>query len=129
MYAGFRGPLDIGGITIDPFPFAAMAREESAKSLNYVKTHMQITREPVVQWRGTSKTALQYTVKNNGDRRVTFLTVRLATTNGSFVDLPLHGPFRGGKTTTAATEVPSNVSRAYFTREAVHRNEVIAARF
>lgn len=129
VYAGFKGPLRIAGVTLETFPFLRIMEQVSAEALNYARYSLDIDREPAVGWHGMSKTALKYTVRNNGDKEIGRMTVRFPTTDGSSVDLPLSGPFPARKTTTAIVDVPSNVNRACFNRAKANAGEIVNARF
>jgi hypothetical protein len=129
MYAGFKGPLTIAGVTLETFPFSRMIEQVSAEALTYAKNNLDINREPAPGWHGASKTALQYIVKNNGDKEIGRMTVRFSTTDGSSVDLPLCGPFPAGKTTTAIMEVPSKVKPSYFHRAKADPGDIVGARY
>lgn len=129
MYAGFKGPLTIAGITLETFPFSEMIEQSSAEALNYAKYNLDISREPATGWHGVSKTALQCTVRNNGDKEIGRVSVRFSTTNRSSVDLPLRGPFPARKTITLIVDVPSSVDRSYFNRAKVNSGEIVSARY
>ena len=129
MYAGFKGPLTIAGVTLETFPFSRMIEQVSAEALTYARDNLDINREPAVGWHGTSKTALQYTVKNNGDKEIRRMALRFSTTDGSSVVLRLPGSFPAKTTTMSVVDVPSNVSRSYFNRAKADSGEIVSARF
>ena len=129
MYAGFKGPLTISGVTLETFPFSKKMEQSSADALTYARNSLDIDREPAVGWHGASKSSLQYTVKNNGDKQIERMTVRFSTTGGSSIDLPLHGPFPAKKTVSSVVNVPSNVNRSYFNRAKAAAGEIVSAQF
>ena len=128
MYAGFKGPLTIAGVTLATFPVTKTMAQSNAEALMYANSFLDISRTPAVGWHGASKTMLQYTVKNNGATEIRSMVVHLSTSDGSSVDLPLDGPFPGKKTTTSLVEIPSQVRRSYFTNAKAAFGEVISAR-
>lgn len=130
MYAGFRGPLKIAGVTLKPFPFSSsMIRQSSSEALAYVKSNVDITRRPAHGWHGSSAKALEYVVRNNGNRKVDSMNVRYSTTDGPSVNQHFYGPFPPGKTVTVIVEVPSRVSRTYFIRANADISEIVGARY
>jgi len=129
MYAGFRGPLTIGGITIGTFPFSRMMNQASAEAMTYERSNLNVSCTPAVSWGKAAKKTLQFNVKNNGDREVGHIVVRLAATDGSFFDLSMNGPFPAKKTTVLIENIPSQVSRSYFDNSRVTSCEVVSARF
>jgi hypothetical protein len=129
MYAGFRGPLTIGSITLGTFPFAHFVQKSDDEAVAYSRNHLYLSRQPAVGWHGASKDTLQYNVKNNGNRDLSRLVVRFTTTDGSIVDKILDGPFRAGRTSTAVVEIPARVSRSYFTSSEVSPGEIVGAQF
>lgn len=128
LFAGVRGPVTIAGITLEEFPFAKVMERADANALTYVNSSLKISRTPATTWGGISKTLLEYTVKNNGGKDIASMVVRLSTTDGSYLDLPLTGPFPGMKTTTSLVEIPPRVKRSYFTTAMAASGEVISAR-
>jgi hypothetical protein len=129
MYAGFKGPLTVAGVTLGKFPFSRMIEQASAEALEYAKSSLDITREPAPGWHGASKTALQCTVRNSGDKDIGRISLRFSTANRSSVDLSLPGPFPAKRTTTMVMDVPSNVDRSYFNRAKVNPGEIVSARY
>jgi hypothetical protein len=130
IYAGFRGPVTIGPVTLEKFPFAGLIQQSNIEALSYSHSNLDISRQPAVGWGGNSRTTLLYTVKNNGNRGISRLILRFSTKDNSTVDLPLDGPFPQGRTSTAIVPVPSNVNSSYFSSSAVNSNvEVVGARF
>lgn len=130
MYAGFRGPLKIAGITLECFPFSsAGVHKSSQEALSYVKRNLSVTRRPAAGWRGPRANALEYVVRNNGNKTILNMNARYSTTSGPPVVRRLNGPFRPGKTVTVIVRVPSNVGRSYFAHGRNAAGEIIGARF
>ena len=130
LYAGFRGPVTIGSVTLDPFPFSALLQQSHDDALAYVRSNLDISRRPASGWNGGSRTTLEYTVANKGAKSISSLMLRFATKEGSTVDLSLKGPFPERRTSTAIIPVPSNVNPSYFGSATVNPNvEVVGARF
>jgi hypothetical protein len=129
MYAGFKGPLTIAGVTLEAFPFSKMMDDASAEALAYAKGNLEINREPAPGWHGSSKTALQYKVKNNGNRTVRLMSVRVGISNGSTVEIPVDGPFPAKTTTSSVVNAPSTLSASYLNHARASSGEIVSARF
>jgi hypothetical protein len=115
---------------MEPFPFAGLIQESNNEALSYAYSNLDISKRPAAGWNGASKTALDYTVKNNGNQEISVLTIRLVNNDGSTVDVPLKGPFPARQTATGLVTVPPNVSPACLAATAVDtRAEVVGARF
>lgn len=129
VYAGLKGPLTIGRLNLDRFPFFKILEQRNAEALTYAIASLNIKREPSIGWHGAMKTSLQYTVKNNGGKEIGRLTVRLLTISGAPFLRTVHGPFPPGRATVSVVELPSSVSPAYFCRAPANEGEVVEARF
>lgn len=129
LYAGFKGPVKIGGFVLEPFSFAHFVQQSNTEALVYARDHTELSRQPARGWRGGSRTELEYTVKNTGDRAVTTLILRFKADNNATVDLDLRGPFPPRQTVIAIVSVPPNVNRSYFASSAIESDHLVGARF
>jgi hypothetical protein len=106
-------------VNLEPFPFALTAAGPRAEALRYARKSLDITRRPAVGWHGASQTALEYTVRNKGERNISHLVLRFENRRGhrpSKIQVKLRGPFSPGTTTKRVAEVPTTVLRSYFER-------------
>ena len=132
LYAGFRGPVRIGSIAFEPFPFAHFMRESHDKAYAYARGNITISSRSASGWIGTSKTTLECSVKNSGDQSLSCLFLRLPAAAGSSaptVDLTLDGPFPAKQTATAILPIPSRVNRSCFDKPGIQNGHVVGARF
>jgi hypothetical protein len=133
VYAGFRGPVNIGSLTLEKFSFSNIIQQTNEKATSYAQSQLQLSSEPAGGWRGSSTRSLLYTVQNKGDRTVLSLILRFGTDYGSSghtVDLTLKGPFPAKQTTKAAVDIPPNVSRSYFqAMPRISNSHIVGARF
>jgi len=134
VYAGFWGPVRIGPITINKLSFAPDVQKSNSDAYAYACANLKITSSPASGWRGSSKTALAYTVRNIGSREVVDIKIRFrpeSSTGGQQpIDVLLSGPFPSGGTVTKIVNVPDNASRSYFQMNLpVGPDHIIAARF
>jgi len=128
LYAGFRGPMTVGGITLERFSFTDAPARSSNEALSYAAAQLDIRRAPAATWQGASKSKLEYTVKNRGTRTVRRLLLRLGAADGSTVDVSLHGPFPPQKTVRTVVDVSDKVNRSYFLSGPAG-GDVVGARF
>jgi len=131
VYAGFRGPMTIGSVTLEAFPSSYLGQQSSGAALDYVQAHVQIKSRPAPGWVGGSARSLECTVNNHGNRILSRLVLRL-TSRGSesgTVDLVLDGPFPEGRATLAVLDVPPNVDHSYFKPPGITLSAVVGARF
>lgn len=132
IYAGFWGPVKVGNTTLELFSFSHFLQQSHNKADSYVRANLVLSSEPATGWHGGSKSSLQYTVKNNGDRNVSCLILRFTTGagTGKTIDLPLHGPFPARETVKAYISVPPTVDRSYFKNIPwVNASHIVGARF
>jgi hypothetical protein len=133
VYAGFRGPVNIGSLTLEKFSFSNIIQQSHDEAVSYAHDQLEISSEPAGGWRGNSTKSLQYTVKNKGERIISSLVLRFTTESGSAtqtIDLTLKGPFPAKQTAKGTVDVPPNVNRSYF--KAVPRvssSHIVGARF
>lgn len=131
FYVGFKGPFKVAGIELQPFPFAYSAPKARQEALEFARRHLDITSRPAAGWRGPSKTSIEYTVYNNGDRPIAYLMLkfRLEGSRRS-VEVKLTGPFLPQKRRRSVAEVPPTVSRDYFeARATMPRGHLVGASF
>jgi len=129
LYAGFRGPVTLGGVTLEPFTFTQTLTQVSNEATAYAAANLSVSRTPAPTWQGASKDKLEYAVRNNGKRKLSRLMLRLSTTDGASVELPLNGPFPPGKLVKSVIHIPDNVSRAYFVNSGSAAGDIAGARF
>lgn len=130
LYAGFMGPVTIGPVIIGRFPFAGIIQQSKDEALSYACSNLEISRHPAVGWVGSSKTTLEYTVKNKGNRSISRLIIRFMISDGSTVNMPLDGNFSAGQTVGAIITPPPNAMSSYFSGSVVNPSvEVVGARF
>ena len=128
-YAGLRGPVSFGPVTFNSFSFAHAAEKSHMEALTYARGHLQISSHPAAKWRGASKSDLDCVVVNRGDRTVTSLTFRFATTDGNGVDIRVRGPYPANATKTVLVTLPDNVLRSYFEATGMSINQLSSAAF
>lgn len=131
LYAGFRGPLKIGSVTLEQFSFAHYFKRANAEATAYALRNLEVGSAPAAGWHGGSTSSLQYTVKNNGDRSVTCLMLRFRPETGTkMIELTVNGPFPARQTAIGCVNVPPAVSKSYFKGIArVEAGHIVGARF
>lgn len=132
LYAGFKGPLTRGPITLKRFSFATGVSKAAEEARAYARGKLTLTSRPAPGWHGGSKTVLEFTVRNSGTRSVAWVTLRLRARSGSgssSADLRLRGPFRAKQTSKSVLTIPGSVDRAYFKAPGVTAEQIVAARF
>jgi hypothetical protein len=114
IYAGFKGPITVGPLTVPTFSFAHAVSDSQKQAFAYVKSgKVHVSRRPAPAWRGVSDKALEYTVVNNGNEGLSWLRLSFST-GRSALERKLSGPFPARKTTKVVVKVPKTVDRSYF---------------
>jgi hypothetical protein len=132
LYAGFRGPLKLGAVTLPRFSFLGRASKTAEQACTYARSNLALSSRPAPGWKGGSRTKLQFTVENRGTRTVSWITLRFRTKMESgrgSVDLKLRGPFRTKQPRKCVLDIPDDVSRAYFEFDNTTIHRIVAARF
>jgi hypothetical protein len=130
VYAGFKGPINVGPITVPTFSFAHAMSDSQKQAFSYAKGKVTVSRRPATAWRGTSDKALEYTINNNGSKSISWLLLRFGTGGGGVMERKLRGPFAPRKTTRIVMKVPKKVNRSYFKAvPAVEYNHIVGASF
>lgn len=129
VYTGMLGPVVIGTTSINPFSFAHFMAKDDAEALAYAKRYLQVSSQPGATWHGASKSDLQCTVVNRGDKTVSTLTFRFATDRMSSVDVRVRGPYHPGQKKMVIIEVPAGVPKSYFQAPGMNVNQICAAHF
>ena len=117
LYAGLRGPVKIGSVTLKRFTIVQPSGSRRVIALAYARSALHISRRPASGWSGVSKKALEYVVRNNGDRKIWKLTFRFHNKYGSkapTTDITLNGPFYPRKTSRKIVRVPTDIETYYF---------------
>ncbi len=132
LYAGLRGPLTLGPVTLRKFSFVEGVRKTAEEACAYARGNLVLSSRPAPGWRKDSDKVLQVTVENRGKRTIAWAMLRFTAKAGSktpSLDLKLRGPFRARQTKRCALNIPASVDRAYFEGTSVTAGQIVDARF
>lgn len=128
VYSGVKGPVSIGGVTVEAFSLKRAADESRAEAMRYARNNLRISSRPAVGWHGASQSDLTCEVENRGDRSITSLTFNFVTTDHKSINIKVRGPYPAGATKSVLVSLPGNVVRSYFTA-GMNVNQISAASF
>ncbi|MBN2302546.1 MAG: hypothetical protein JXN60_08525 [Lentisphaerae bacterium] len=133
IYAGLAGPVNIGPFTLDSFEFTESKKTTDAETLKYIRKHLIVSSKAAHSWHGSSKKTIQYTVRNNGPKKISYLYLRFYNSQGFdpiYTDVKLRGPFPPGRTKKANVTVSAKVKSSYFDHNpAIGVGHIIGAGF
>jgi hypothetical protein len=129
VYAGLKGPVSFGPVAFSSFSFAHAAERSNMEALAYARGHLQVSSHPAAGWHGASKSDLDCVVVNRGERTVTALTFRFATTDGKGADIRVRGPYPAKASKTVLVTLPDNALRNYFEAPGMSVNQLSGAAF
>ncbi|MFC1452371.1 hypothetical protein ACFLSJ_03395 [Verrucomicrobiota bacterium] len=108
LYAGLRGPMTIGAFTLERFTFVKTQAAAQKEAVVYVRKHVAVGCRPAQRWRGSSKTSVEYSIHNKGERKVSYILIRHWERKGSGrkKDIKVFGPFPPRRLKRIVVKIP-----------------------